>query len=163
MNKQTGLAQQRDIKDISSMLLPVQSGYLLLPGVSVAEIVGYLPATMNDPDAPDWFLGNIEWRNQEVPLISYETLKGQGMPAISSQCRIAVLNNSGLNQQLDFFAIIIQGTPRLLRVVPEEIEAIEDQQPETGERMLVSIEGETAIIPDISFMEKAVVDFLELA
>jgi len=162
MNTQNSLTKQDEIKDISSMLLPMQEGYVLLPGSAVAEIVSFVPAIQDEEDAPAWFLGNIQWRNLNIPLISYESLQGGSTPQVAGHCRIAVLNNSGLNQQLDFFAMVIQGTPRLLRIVPDEISSLADKEIKEGEKLYVTVDGEEALIPDVRFMEQAVIDFLEL-
>lgn len=154
--------QQQEIKDISSMLMPLQQDMLLLPGISVAEIVGFVPASQEESDAPEWFLGNIQWRNLSVPLVSFESLKGQSLPNISSHCRIAVLNNTGLNHQLDFFAIVIQATPRLLRVLPSDVVEQDDISIEAGEKLHVKVQGEMAMIPDTAFIERSIINFLEL-
>ncbi len=161
MNNQQPAVLENEITDISSMLLPVQEGYLLLPGVSVAEIVSYQPAQQDEDNPPNWYLGNIKWRNLDVPLACYETLRGKGEPQLGHHCRIAVLNNSGLNQQLDFFAIVIQGTPRLLRVTPAEIIENEEREVEDGERMHVLVAGEEALIPNLQLIEKAIIDYFE--
>jgi hypothetical protein len=47
-------AAAKPVRDVPSMLLPVQDKLLLLPGVAVAEIVNYSYPDC-PPDAPDWF------------------------------------------------------------------------------------------------------------
>ena len=91
---------KKGITDLSSMLLPVEGRLLLLPGVAVAEIVTFVPPEHDGVNMPPWYLGTIHWRNQRVPLVSYEVLTGGSLPFISSHCRIAVMNNTGLSQQL---------------------------------------------------------------
>lgn len=163
MSQQNSLAKISDVKDVSSMLLPIATETpLLVPGTTVAEIVSFITPAQDDEDAPNWYLGNIQWRNLSVPLLSFETLLYQQAPALSQRCRIAVLNNSGLNHQLDFYAIVIQGTPRLLRVVPETVSVAEDKEVQTGEKMHVNAEGEQALIPDLSYLEQSLIDFMEL-
>lgn len=173
MNTETGLsenqsknvARKKEITDISSMLLPLQDRNLLLPGVSVAEIVTFLPPEQEagQEDAPPWFFGTILWRNQRVPLVSYEMLMGGSRPYVGGHCRIAVMNNTGLNYQLNFFAMVLQATPRLLRLTQEEIVENADKPVEAGESMHIYVAGEEAVIPDVSFIEKAIINLLGLS
>lgn len=173
MNTETGLAEsqnkgvarKKEITDISSMLLPLQDRNLVLPGVSVAEIVTFVPPEQESgyEDVPAWFLGNIFWRSQRVPMVSYEMLMGGASPQIRGHCRIAVMNNTGLNQQLNFFAIVLQSTPRLLRLTQEEILENPDKPLEPGEKAHVYVSGEEAVIPDISYIEQTIIDLLGLS
>jgi len=172
MNTETALPEnqtkakqpQSEMTDISSMLLPVEGRTLLLPGVVVAEIVTFVtPEPDDSEDVPAWFLGHIYWRNQRVPLAAFETLSGGGVPFISSHCRIAILNNTGMSHQLNFFAILLQGTPKLLRLTPEELFVNNEKISEEGEKLHVTIGGEEAVIPDVEFIERAIVNYLQLS
>lgn len=149
------------LRDVPSMLLPMADRTLLVPGVSVAEIVNYSYAECPE-DAPEWFLGNIIWRKLSVPLVSFEMLNGQPMPRMGSQRRIAVLNNTGVSEALPFIAIPIQGIPSLLRVTPAELADVEDVDLSPAERAAARIStGETVLIPDVSVLERACRDYLQ--
>lgn len=169
MNTNTSVAststpQKKEITDISSMLLLLEDRYLLLPGVAVAEIVTFVPPEVEySEETPTWFLGYIFWRNQRLPLISYESMLSGTDPQVSSRCRIAVMNNTGLSHQLPFFALLLQATPRLLRLAPEDIAVNDEKITGPGERLHVQVVGEEAIVPDINFMEQNIVNYLELA
>lgn len=146
------------------MLLPMNGYNLLVPGVVVAEIVTFVtPEEEHDEDAPPWFLGTIYWRNQRVPLVSYEALTGGPRPLMSPYCRIAVVNKTGLSQQLDFFALLLQSTPRLLRLTAEDITPDDEKPVDTGQKLHVKVSGEEAIVPDVQYVEQAVINYLEMA
>jgi len=163
-NQTKGARSRREITDLSSMLLPMEDRFLLLPGVAVAEIVTYVaPEADYDEDVPVWYLGSIYWRNQRVPLVCYEAMVSGSEPQVSSQCRIAVLNNTGLNHQLNFFAILLQATPKLLRLSSEDLSLNHEKILEEGEKMHVVVSGEEAIIPDIQFIEQKIIDYLQLS
>lgn len=154
-------AATRPVRDVPSMLLPVQDKMLLMPGVAVAEIINYsypdCPA-----EAPDWFLGYIEWRKLSVPLLSFELLNGQTMPRATGTPRIAVINNTGVNDALPFIAIVLQSIPRLMRIMPQDIteaNGVALAPAELAAMYLTS--GETVMIPDISVLEKAYSDYLQ--
>lgn len=151
----------RQANDIPSMLLPVSDKLLLLPGVAVAEIVNYSYPDCPD-NAPEWFLGYINWRKLSVPLVSFELLNGQGMPGSSGARRIAVLNNTGVNEAVPFIAIVIQGIPRLLRITARDIGDISDVALAPAERSAARVGGgDTVFIPDVSVLERAFNDYLQ--
>ena len=144
--------------EIACLMVPVSKRLLLVPSTSVAEIVPFT-AVSRVADAPDWLLGNYHWREQQVPLISFEQLNGENRPDLHSRCRVAVLNNTGQSDGLPFIAIMTQGIPRLARVTEEEIQQLDlttDKKP--FELMHVSLAGEEAVVPDIVGMEKAYLD-----
>ncbi|MCB1616909.1 MAG: chemotaxis protein CheW [Pseudomonadales bacterium] len=153
---------ERELNDIASLLLPVVGQYLLLPGVSVAEIVGFLPPEDRGANAPDWFLGYVEWRKLKVPVISFEVMNGQPLPEAHENNRIAVLNNTGQSKSLPFFAIVTQATPRLMRISESEIDEINSAQLNKFENMRVRVQEEEATIPAFVEMEKALIRFLGL-
>lgn len=162
----TSTAKKKEITDISSMLLPLDDRYLLLPGVTVAEIVTFAsPETEYNEGTPPWFLGYIHWRNQRLPLVAYESMldEGEQTPHMSNRSRIAVMNNTGLNHQLPFFALLLQATPRLLRLSPEDVITYDEKVINAGEKMHVQVAGEEATVPDIAFIECQIVNYLELA
>lgn len=147
------------IQEIASLLVPVQGQMLLIPNVTVAEIVPISPITPVE-DAPDWYLGNCLWREQTIPLLAFEVLNGDPKPAINARSRFAVLNTTGLNESLGFIALVTQGLPRLARVSEEEITGREDLDNKPYELIQVSWAGEEAIIPNVAAIEQTFLDYL---
>ncbi|MEZ5494349.1 MAG: chemotaxis protein CheW [Pseudomonadales bacterium] len=148
------------VRDIPSMLLPVQDKQLLLPGVSVAEIVNFSYPDCPE-NAPAWFLGYIQWRQIAVPLLSFEILNQQTPSQYSGMRRIAVLNNTGLDESVPFIAIVLQGIPRLLRILPQDLTEVTDMELGAAEMAAMNASmGETVLLPDISVLEQAYSDYL---
>jgi chemosensory pili system protein ChpC len=147
------------VQEIASLLIPMRGYQLLLPNVSVAEIV---PVSQVAPveDAPLWYLGTCSWREQHVPLLSFEALNGEPKAEAHARTRFAVLNATGTSDDLPFIAIICQGLPRLARVNEEEITPHDHEEPKTYQLMQVSWAGEEAIIPDLARIERAVLEYL---
>lgn len=145
------------LREVPSLLIPLTDELLLVPNVTVAEIVGVgqvLPHT----DSPDWYLGDFFWREQSVPLLAFETLNGRARTSPGSRGRIAVLNTTGINPELPFIALLCQGIPRLARVNDEEIHSRgQDRRP--FDLLPVSWAGEAAVIPDVAGMERACLDY----
>lgn len=152
---------EKKIQEVASLLVPLQGRMLLVPNVTVAEIV---PVSQVTPiqDAPEWYLGNCLWREQLIPLLSFEVLNGEMKPNVGSRSRFAVLNTTGLNESLGFIAIVTQGIPRLARVNEEEITEREDADNKRYELMHVSWAGEEAVIPNVAAIEKTFLDYLHL-
>jgi chemosensory pili system protein ChpC len=150
--------EKREVSEVSSLLIPLVGRHLLVPAVTVAEMVPYRNPERN-PQAPDWYLGDITWREERVPLISLEVLCGEAMPSYDSRCRIAVLNNAGVDDSLSFLGLATQGIPRLSRVKADEVHQLENAQLKRFDLMHVSHAGEDLAIPDIAALEQAFIDY----
>ena len=86
------LASSNDVQDVSTLLIPVEGKTLLLPNVAVAEILEY-SHPVAQPDVPTWYLGNIEWRTLQVPLISFESVNEQTFSNRADRTvKIAIMN-----------------------------------------------------------------------
>ncbi|UZE96531.1 chemotaxis protein CheW [Alkalimarinus alittae] len=149
---------EESISILSSLYLPVVGGSLLLPNVSVAEIVDYQsPDAVSD--APEWFLGNIKWRGVTLPVISYERLNDTPLPDHLSNTRIAVINTIGTKHEaLPFFAITTQGIPRQTKIDQENIKEVEEASLGPADLMKVVVMGDEAIIPNLEYIEKMVLE-----
>ena len=140
---------------ISSLFIPVAGKNLLLPNAAVAEIIDYVPPSPAK-SAPDWFLGHVQWRGVQLPVVSYDIANGAEGGGTSPRARIAVINTVGEHhQQLPFFAIVTQGIPRLVKVQEEEISE-QEQAVGIADRMNVRVSGEDAAIPNIEYLENLI-------
>lgn len=140
-------------KIIACLYLPVNQQQLLLPNVSVAEVVGY-QAPEAALDKPDYFLGYVTWRGISIPLISYEAANGKSANKLSANTRIAVINSIGEHHEaLPFFAILTQGIPRLVKVASDLIKSVKDHTGNKAESSYITLDGEEAIIPDLTYLE----------
>lgn len=150
---------EKKIQEVASLLVPLHERLILVPNVTVAEIVPVSQVT-SVADSPTWYLGNCTWRELTIPLLSYEAMNGDAKPGYNSRSRFAVFNTTGLNDSLPFIAILTQGIPRLARVNEEEISEREDMDRKPFELMHVSWAGEEAIIPDVAAMERQFLNYL---
>ena len=134
-------------EQIASLLIPMMGRPLLIPNVAVAEIVSW-DQPQKQEDTPDWLLGTVDWRGVELPVISLERMNSSEIEDADVGQRLAVINGVG-ECKLPFYAISVQGLPRLVRVFPEELSS-EDPAYDT----LVMVSGERAVIPDLSSVER---------
>lgn len=144
--------------DIPCLMLPMGQHQMLAPTVSIAEIVSY-QTPVPVLDSPDWLVGIVEWRKQKLPLLSLEVLRGEARSDITAKSRVAVFNNTGVSDDLPFFAVVTQGIPRLTRVLEATISEVQDQRPLPFERLRVHVEGEVCSIPDVGAMEQLLLDY----
>lgn len=141
--------------EIAALIVPLSEYRLLLPNVSVAEVIPWQDFTQRDSEEGGTaaLLGSLSWRGVEVPLLSLELLQGAEAPKLGSGSAIAVLNSYTGDDKMPFFAIVTQGLPRLSRFGEEQLlEVKKDLQ--VGETAWVELNGETLLIPDIQSLEQ---------
>jgi chemosensory pili system protein ChpC len=141
--------------EIRGVLLPIQSGQLLLPNASVSEVASYLPPR-EAKGAPDWLLGHFSWRQLEVPLVSYERLLGFDMEPVGHRARVVVCKTLNGNAEIPFIGILLSAVPHLVRLTEEGISSVEGE--DLQEKMIartVMINDLQAWIPDLDGLERA--------
>jgi len=145
-------------QEIPCMLLPMVEHTLLVPTTTVAEMSAMQPLEAVE-NAPEWLLGLYEWRGTKIPVVAIETINGGGQPQLNTSGRIAVLNNSGVSEDLPFIAILTQGIPRMARVADEDIVENEDASRRAFDIMAVKVGMEEFYIPDVTALEMAYLNF----
>jgi chemosensory pili system protein ChpC len=152
------LVTQNGIIKVASLLIPLNDKQLLLPNVTVAEIIPYRAPTVISENA-SWLLGQLEWRNINIPVFSYEVLSGSEVPSIKG-ARLAVVNGTGNNPKLPFYAILIQGIPKLTHVKEDDIVKVEAMHSGPYDQMAVSLFDEQAMIPDLDMIENELLRYI---
>lgn len=139
-------------EQVAGLLIPMVGRPMILPNVAVAEIVPWKRPSRKDNAGPAWLLGRIEWRGLQVPLISLELMNNVELDDAQHGSRIAVVNGVG-KTRLPFYAISIQGIPRLLRVYPEEITQEEQLPDKPAMAWQMAVNGERMVVPDLDYVE----------
>lgn len=142
------------LEEIYSLLVPIAGGKLILPRLSVAEVMGYArPRPVRG--SPNWLLGLINWQGQEIPLVSFEGLCGRKIPERANRTRIAVLFSIGANMEPPVFALMTQGYPYLVRVNASVLSTdTEDSYSEDLPVLSrVRMANERPVIPDLEAIE----------
>lgn len=148
------ITSQNNIDSLTGLLLPLADRSLLLPNVVVAELIAYrAPQTV--AGLPSWLLGQIAWRNLQLPLLSFEAASG-GETRIGSDARVAVLNALGGREQVKFIALLVQGIPRSVKIDDNLQRANSELAPLELDAVQL---GETvAKIPDLVGLEQKLAD-----
>ncbi|HDZ39226.1 MAG TPA: chemotaxis protein CheW [Marinobacter sp.] len=137
---------------LSCVMIPVSRRQLLLPNVSIAEVVDY---ASNDAGtgAPDWLAGRLEWRGLSLPVISYDAANGGTLSVPGeNRGRIVVINTISGRNTLRFMALITQGIPSQVRITDDQIKQLEGENG-PADLMQVDVDGETAWIPNLDYLE----------
>lgn len=149
--------------ELTALLLPLQGGLqLLIPNITMAELAPGDTPTNEGSTGLDWLAGQILWRGRTTPVVRWEGLTGHPIEADSEDHRFAVMNR--LYDDLDsaFYALLIQGIPRMLRIGPESLNAAADSAEERlpGTLFTVDTEMGQAHIPDIAWLEQQLAGIL---
>lgn len=142
-------------EEIRGVLIPLQHAQLLLPNAAVAEVIGY-----RDPDdvanGSDWLLGNIVWRQRNLPLIRMERLLGLDVGAGGVRQRIIVCHSLREDARWPFLSMVAAAIPRLVRVHEDVLQG-EDMDPtllNAPVHAQVRYDDSPALIPDLARIEQ---------
>ncbi|KXO09976.1 MULTISPECIES: chemotaxis protein CheW [Marinobacter] len=140
-------------QSLSCVMIPVSDRQLLLPNVSIAEVVDF-NSTDAGASTPEWLVGFLDWRGLTLPVISYDAANGGTLTVPGdNRGRIIVLNTIGdSHQQAPFMALVTQGIPSQARLVEEQIRKL-DGEAGPADLMQVEVDGEAAWIPNLEYLE----------
>lgn len=136
---------------VRSLWVPLRGMNLLLPSAAVMEIGSY-HAPRPCPGMPDWFLGMVKWREQEIPMVSLESLCGLPYSSNPVFSRLMVVNSVRSASTVAYYAIVTAGLPGLVQfdsdMVDEVITHVKD-----GLKCMVRFGNEEAAIPDLDYLQ----------
>ncbi len=136
-------------KEIRTVIAALTENHVLLPSTTVAEVLPYTPP---EPfkEAPKWLLGELAWQGWQVPIISYlKLLDAKAGNAVTPEARILIIKTMGESTQVYYIGLVIQGVPKLKTVNAGTL--VESQTEGLPEALhsKVTIEGQTALIPEL--------------
>lgn len=150
-----------DPEQISIYVLPMQKQAVILPVDAIAEIIPYEPLQRIE-ETPDWFLGLLGWRGEQVPVVSFEMLTVErasfSLVSVASAC-LVIIRGTTDQQSLPFYALVGQTTP-----VHHDITA--EMLFETGESMerteaaKVRFHNDVLSVPNLDYLEAALINAL---
>ena len=146
------------VQEVYSLMIPTVDRNILLPNSNVAEIVPFsnVELFVESDDKPNWFIGHLLWRGQDVPLISIDIIQGESDPQANKRSRVAVAHTLNSNKELPYIAIVVQGIPRLSHVREDNIQYLSDEILSDAEKMRVTVDNIGASIPDLDKIEEMI-------
>jgi chemosensory pili system protein ChpC len=147
-------------QEIRGVYIPIEGSRLILPNAAVAEVIGYVTPNVSN-GTPDWFIGEIAWRNVVVPIVSFEQALGGTKGSEGEQKRIAIFNTLNGSTRLPFIGVIAKSIPRLVRINAENIVG-QNESEQLSPLILqkVVLDGEDGLIPDLDHLEMMVAQAL---
>ena len=140
---------------LSCVMIPLAGTQLLLPNVCVAEIV---PWRRIQPmkHGPDWCLGLLGWRGENIPVIRYEVLNGAGRASEPKAGRcMVVMNRARSAEGPAFYALAADRLPKMVQLNDNDISST-PTPPGPAETAVVAVGTETAVIPNLEYIEEQV-------
>ena len=145
--------------EIGCVVLPLEDCRLLIPNVTVAEVVRWQKIRPVST-TPNWHLGMIAWRSRILPVLCFEVANNperKNPPRYRDGAELVILNRTRALPELQFWALAIQSSPRLVRVRAADL-APEDGMPSSGESMHLKLEGVgDVIVPRLEFFEDLII------
>ncbi|MEE4382362.1 MAG: chemotaxis protein CheW [Pseudomonadales bacterium] len=144
-------------REIPCVLVPIETGQLLLPNVTVAEVLR-MQRIRPLKGAPRWQLGILPWRGRAVPVLSVELLledAGYELPPPSANHALLVMNRTRPLDALSFYAVRVAGAPRLLWIAEEDLDPV-DGLLGPAEAARIRLGEEAALVPKLAYLEDLV-------
>ena len=140
--------------EIRGIMIPAaKDKKVLLPNAIIAEVVSCNSIT-DIANTPDWLLGNFNWRGYDIPVICYVTLSTGKKPDIDRVRRVAVIKALGDIESMPYFAMIVDGVPRLQLITQGDLQVHEAEGNESNAiASKVTIHEDMSEIPNIRFIE----------
>lgn len=150
----------REQAHIRCLLLSSESECALIPAANVAEIIPLVQPRMTDAK-PEWFLGALIWREQEVPIVCLSALGNSATEPRSATAlkeKVVVLYGIQDAVQLPFYGIKVTQPPRSLVITHGDIAAVSSDESSACLRLgLVRIGDTEATIPNLAALEDKII------
>ncbi len=146
---------QQQIQEVYSHLIPISDGRIIVPRTAVKEIMGFTAPKVKSDDAPDWFLGIINWQEASIPVVSFEAACGRDVPKLGRRTRIAVIQCIAGLLDPPVFALVTQGYPYLVRVNAGVLQ-FDEQSAASAQGPVLSaarMANERPVVPDLEKIE----------
>lgn len=139
---------------IPGLMVPTEVATLLVPAITVAEVVAK-PADLKPlPAVEPWVAGYFRWRNCPVTLVSFDRIAAGRESAEYS--RVCIFHPLPGRQFIDYFALIMKGEPRSLEITDSA--GAGSLPPHLSQRFVsgtVQTDDEILVIPDFAALKTA--------
>lgn len=152
--------KQSSVEILTVLSSAIEGGKVIMPDAMIAEIVDFQSTTTATDDVPTWYLGNLLWREIDVPLIALEALNNNSFFTQSRALKIIVIHSASYRDKMPYWAFVTLETPRMLRLEAADLTKIDEVDLGNMEVMRAEIAGEVVMILDIEKIEKEVASLL---
>ena len=142
---------------LETLVIPLQKSTILLPQICVAEIIPYEPL-QRVQKTPDWFIGLLAWRGEQVPVVSFEmlTIKRASFSLVSvSSASLVVVRALEQWQDFQYYALVAQAVPQLMSINEADLFEAGEERAVT-ELMKAGLGKLVVSLPDLDFIERQI-------
>ena len=144
-----------DSQLIKCVILTLRKENVIVPNALVAEIISVKEVVENENN-PEWFLGNMSWRGNDVPLLSFEAAAGYKVSKVNLNTQAVVLyavGKDGDDVASPYLGLVMSGVPHISRFTREQI-VIDSEEHEDHPMVAqnVRINGARVSILDVDAM-----------
>jgi chemosensory pili system protein ChpC len=103
----------KDKQLIKCVIFTLRKENVIVPEALVAEIVS-VKDIETDESTPDWYLGDMKWRDTSIPLVSFEAAAGMEYARVNLNTQAIVLyavGNGEAVSQNPYLALVMSGVP----------------------------------------------------
>jgi chemosensory pili system protein ChpC len=124
----------------------------------VAEIIRF-PSQAAEADPRHWLRGTAKWNNQDIPVISFETLCGELTTAASGRTRVVVFHPIGGAEGCPHYGVLSEGFPQMIKLNREVVVLDESYRVAEDAPLIcqISMLRDHALIPDLESVEQKIV------
>jgi len=102
-------------EEINSLLIPIGQQQVIVPQSGLAEVVAR--ESMQPVDSGVlWLRGMMNWRGEQISVISLELLCGRDAPPLTDDSRLVVLYAIERIPGLKYYALEVTGIPHPVRI-----------------------------------------------
>lgn len=142
-------------EQLYAVLMALNDETLILPNAAVIEVVAREALAPPPDGAPAWLLGECQWNNRRVPVVSVEGLNGAPPAEMSRRARVVVLHSLGTHLPSGLLAVVAQGYPHLVTLNRTAVKSTPVKDTDRRDLVLsrVRIASQEAMIPDLGTIE----------
>ena len=144
-----------DTELIKCVILTLRKENVIVPNALVAEITS-VKEVVESENAPEWFLGKMNWRGKDVPLLSFEAAAGEEISKVNLNTQAVVLyavGKDGNDAENLYLGLVMSGVPHISRFTREQIVTdSEDQEEHPMVAQKVRVNGARVSILDVDAM-----------
>jgi len=139
---------EQALQEIRGVLFPLSEGQLLLPNLTMLEVIGFREAE-GVKGAPEWLLGMVRWNQRRIPLVIFDYFISHQIPEPGYHARIAICYNPKADSRIPLIAILCHSVPRLARLNRETLKDVDDSAFTQMVLKKVRYQDADAWIPDL--------------
>lgn len=129
---------------------------MVLPTSTIAEITDYAPPAPFE-NAPQWLLGQVEWEDWQVPVISYGALIDDEEPdTATAQSRIMVVKSLSGTARVPYIGVLVSRIPKLTNVSQADMKVTGNEGADQGVHCKLTLSSQPAVIPDLERLSQLV-------